>query len=796
MPDLGPLLGEKGEPPARGLLRIFRDYKFTIEENTPLEEDIALDPELLGRVFENLLAAVNPETGATARKSTGSFYTPREIVHYMVEECLVRRLLSGFPSPAPDLEPRLRELVSEAHPGHRLTATETATVITMLGALKVLDPACGSGAFPMGLLHLLVHVLRQLDPGNTAWKSAKLAALPDEMRHAAEKVFAEESFDYARKLELIKDCIHGVDIQPTAIQITKLRFFLSLVIEQHDPARVRPLPNLETKFVCANALLGLPRPAEWELFQHQIEPRELALLAARGRYFFAADKKQKDACKSEDRRLRRELADFITSSFGDSAASLASAVAAWDPYKPDRRAGYFDPESMFGLRAGFDLTVGNPPYVRADEPSAWNQDQRAAILASGLYETLWEKWDLYLPFVERAYKLLRPHGVSALIISDAFCHAKYAQKAQTWFLQNTRVLRLDFCAGLRIFDAAVHNVIPFLQKAPGADWSPDRRVHRESFGEVTHLPTDAQARLTPRAFFPEDRPAVAYTCTALALETICYVSVGMVVHADEKDHAGAFKLEDLVSDQRDKRHPHPFVEGKHLDRWLPREHRWLEWGTRRAPGQFRGQTFPELYAVLEKIFIHRTGGENLRCAFDVDATLCNHTIMVCLPWLGLRGVRNNSLKKTARYDGEKPPRPDLPRREFLEAQSRRFSLKFILAITNSEWARNYLRANRRSNTDLYPEDWKQLPIPAVSAEQQAPIMANVEAILATKRAALNTADLTALEAENDRLVAALYALPPCPLPAVVPEAPPTAPMRETSPSPDLGIRTEDELPLA
>src|SRR5437016_11769655 len=94
------------------------------------------------------------------------------------------------------------------------------------------------------------------------------------MREKAETVFLEESFDYTRKLELIKDCVHGVDLQPAAIQISKLRFFLSLVIEQNDPRHVRPLPNLETKFVCANSLLGLPRPEGWELFQHQIERSE------------------------------------------------------------------------------------------------------------------------------------------------------------------------------------------------------------------------------------------------------------------------------------------------------------------------------------------------------------------------------------------------------------------------------------------------------------------------------------------------------------------------------------------
>jgi len=193
---------------------------------------------LLGRIFENLLATVNPETGTVARKSTGSFYTPRGIVHYMAEEALLRHLctaLSADHQTKPDLEERLRELVSEQVESHRLDDSEANAVVTAISRLRILDPACGSGAFPMVLLQLLVHVLRKLDKDNVRWKAAKLATLPPEMREMAEQVFREESFDYTRKLELVKDCIHGVDIQPVAIQISKPHFFLSLIIEQRDP---------------------------------------------------------------------------------------------------------------------------------------------------------------------------------------------------------------------------------------------------------------------------------------------------------------------------------------------------------------------------------------------------------------------------------------------------------------------------------------------------------------------------------------------------------------------------------
>jgi hypothetical protein len=762
VPELAALLAETAAPKARGLLHIFRDYKFTIEENTPLEEDIALDPELLGRTFENLLATVNPETGTVARKSTGSFYTPREIVHYMAEEALLRHLctaLSADHQTKPDLEERLRELVSEQVESHRLDDSEANAVVTAISRLRILDPACGSGAFPMVLLQLLVHVLRKLDKDNVRWKAAKLATLPPEMREMAEQVFREESFDYTRKLELIKDCIHGVDIQPVAIQISKLRFFLSLIIEQRDATRIRPLPNLETKFVCANTLLGLPQPDDWELFQHQIEPKERALIDTRARYFFARTKEEKDDCKTEDRRLRRELSDFIKSIGGSEAKSLSSAVAEWDPYHGDRCAPYFDPESMFGVHEGFDISIGNPPYVRADEQSAWNQHQRQAILASQQYETLWEKWDLYVPFIECSYKLLRPGGISTLIVSDAFCHSKYAQKSQKWFLHHARILRLDFCAEVKIFDAAVHNLIYFFQRADGTHHTPERRVHRETFGNIFPLASDEQAKSTYRAFFPEDTAGQTFGCKTLPLKNLCYVSKGMVVHADERIAQGAFRMEDVVADYSDASHPRRFAEGKHLDLWLPASHKWLEWGTKRAPGMFSHPTFEQLHQAAEKILVQRSPGPDPKCCYDDQQIHFTESSVGFIPWHALAGVRNNSLKKSARYRGEKPPRPDLPKREELEETSRRFAVKYLLGVMNSSVAREFLRAHRRSNIHLYPDDWKQLPIPDVPLSQQIPIVALVDEILTAKRANPN-ADLTAFEAALNDHVAALYGLTP------------------------------------
>ena len=147
----------------------------------------------------------------------------------------------------------------------------------------------------------------------------------------------------------------------------------------------------------------------------------------------------------------------------------------------------------------------------------------------------------------------------------------------------------------------------------------------------------------------------------------------------------------------------------------------------------------------------------MRSAFDAGETLCNHTVMVCVPWHLLSGVCNTSLKKAARYKGGNPPRSDLPQREELEKTSRRFAVKYLLAVMNSSVARDFLRANRRSNTDLYPDDWKKLPIPDVDAKAQAPIVELMDSILDAKRANAE-ADISGLELEADAKVTVLYGL--------------------------------------
>lgn len=813
----------------KGLYDIFSRYKFTVEENTPVEQEVALDPELLGQAFENLLGVYNPETEELARKETGSFYTRRHVVDYMVDEALIAYFLQRVIPGDGDvkfLEERLRDdLLAYDQLGekdksndHMIYDSEIEPMIQAIDELKILDPAAGSGAFPMGILNKLVLILKKLDPENERWKQQQIdqaSKIPDsQSRNGAmdviDEVFSEANQynNYGRKLYLIQNSIYGVDIQPIAVTIAKLRFFISLVIEQESneiPSKnygIRPLPNLETKFVAANTLIGLNELRESDLqsllLNDAVQQLRDKIETIRSKYFSENDREVKlqyiddeETCRQQlaealaiehttwcqqeqnkiseqvkqvpKERARQQLREKLQKAYKVREAKLtagvveAQRIADWNPYDQNDKADFFDTEWMFGITEGFDITIGNPPYVRADAGEK-NAELRQQIKDSKQYETLFEKWDLFIPFIEQSYKLLKPNGFTTLIVSNAYCHAKYAQKSQNWFLENSKILRLDFCGKVPLFGTVgVRNVIFLFQKTDGSDNKPQRREHYPEFGKVQLLPTDEQQNLTYRTFFPEDAVTQHFANPTITLDNICYISVGMVVHADEKRAEGEFGLKDVVSNKKDSLHPKPFVEGKYLARWLPTTNKWLEWGTQRAPALFRRRTFPELYEVEEKLISisMAAGVEKLRVVYDNQCLYHNDSAYCFIPWHSLAGVQNRSIKQRTRYRGERSKRPDLPKREDLEQTSYRFSLKFLLGVMNSTVADDFLKANRRHNIRIYPDDWKQLPIPDVSPEQQAPVIKLVDKILDAKRKGLER-KVARLEKKLDKEVSMLY----------------------------------------
>ena len=475
----------------RGLIHILNRYKFTITENTPIEEEIALDPELLGKVFENLLAAYSPDTQTTARNQTGSFYTPREIVDYMVDEALVLKLqesLTQLDASRHDHRARLVDLISYNNTPHQFAEREVQHLINHIDTLKILDPACGSGAFPMGILHKLVYILSKLDPQNQRWRQRqidRIEALEDiimrkDIMADVEASFSAHELDYGRKLYLIQNCIYGVDIQPIAVQISKLRFFISLLVNQHvnngKNRGILPLPNLETNFIAANTLLKLSddmhvdpkrKMAQRSLIDNEIDNLKAALRKQRNRYFSARTTTTKEKARSEDKRIRADMRNVLTNSGWDTTE--ATVLSAWDMYDQNSHADFFDPEWMFGIDNGIDIVIGNPPYLRiqglqSTQPQYMERYKRFRS-ATGSY-------DLYALFIERGYELLKTgdsHGILAYIVPHKFFIAKFGEGLRKLLTEKQALTAVVKFGSLQLFDeATTYSSLVFLTTMPQA----------------------------------------------------------------------------------------------------------------------------------------------------------------------------------------------------------------------------------------------------------------------------------------------------------------------------------------
>jgi adenine-specific DNA-methyltransferase len=523
---------------AKGLFTLFEDYVFTVEENTSTEEAVALDPELLGKVFENLLASYNEETSTTARKKSGAFYTPRYVVDYMVRETLahqfVRALFAAQPTapqgikpkvqsfdlgPAPGelamergstkpatkhapdtFTPRVKALLDPATEPPTFTEAETETLVAAIEGLKILDPACGSGAFPMGMLQALMDVLRQLDPDNAKWRARNVQPYTDRLAAArilldstrreqeieeAEKALQEvesefadnDLANYVRKLHLIEKCLYGSDIQPIAILIAKLRFFISLAVEQKPhPARpnlgIKPLPNLETKLVAANSLIPLDRPAQDNLFaDKRITVLERNLERATQSHFAARTMKTKRKYRDVIAELRDSLADILQSGHALDADD-AKKAAAWNPFDQNASAPFFDPLWMFQLHDGFDIVIGNPPYVRQEkikelkpalEKHYGQKNARKEPLGSYAGTA-----DLFVYFIERGIRLLKPGGAFSYITSNKWYRAKYGENLRYWMSENTNLQTIIDFGDADVFDAIAYPTIIIAERRLGA----------------------------------------------------------------------------------------------------------------------------------------------------------------------------------------------------------------------------------------------------------------------------------------------------------------------------------------
>lgn len=433
-------------------VEILESYDFTVDESSSQYQQVAVDPEMLGRIFENLLASQNEETEklANQRKAFGAFYTPREIVDYMVNESIKAYLQTQWeqhieadktkninnPEPIGDifgnkkpqqlaieikryeLKPDEKQKIEKAleplfasnpDSGH-LKKDEKTLLLCFLEQIKILDPACGSGAFPMGILHKLVELHEALGTVKSS---------------------------YELKKDILSQNIYGVDIMPMAIEIARLRAWLSLVLEENykptDPKHnfgVKPLPNLDFKFVCANSLIDLGLDAFIQESKGTLHEgftqnlvKDLKDLETLRTNFFnpTLASSQKEQLKTAYFENRDKVITDIEAAHDPILKQIAKKIKYWNPFDDSQPSPFFSPTWMFGIDKGFDVVIGNPPYVRQETAGIDRESfQKRFKSFSG-------KADLYVYFYEQGINLLKHKGVLCFITSSKFIKAGYGK---------------------------------------------------------------------------------------------------------------------------------------------------------------------------------------------------------------------------------------------------------------------------------------------------------------------------------------------------------------------------------
>lgn len=613
---------------------------------------------------------------------------------------------------------------------------------------------------------------------------------------------------FNEKRTIIENCLFGVDLNPNSVNICCLRLWIELLKNSYYTAEsnykyLETLPNIDINIKRGNSVLSKyplnslmnssesvkeykkavadykktsNKEKKWEinriineikshissgLRQHEdneykvyakILERYNVLTEQFSQDMFGYTKKELRAKNKEIKKLKEEIDKRKIKIEEKKKNTLFK-----DKFPFEWRFEFPEILDDNGVFMGFDLVIGNPPYVRADSQDN-PKELRKYMTKNPEWESLAGKWDLYIPFVERGIKLSEPNsGLVSFIIPDAYCHAEYAKQSVEYVKDRHRLYMIDYFPDMELFtNVGVRNIIINLKanhyaekvNEEHAKFLFSQRIHydRQSYEERVLDKYPENLRL-------DTKPSMTGKLKDyVLLSQICYMSVGIVGNSDEKKYKGEFEVGDLITDQQDDAHPKLYFEGKDIGKWKLLRQRYIEYGTERSPKKWRRKGFTEFFEGSEKIVVMRSPGRTPRAMLDTDGGYFNESAIGFKRWKDLHGVKNKSLNKECN---------DKEVRKALEQLSGEYSYKSLLAIMNSRLIKYELNSKRRSNIHIYPDDWKVIKIPRMNAKAKRVLESLVDAILslhADQQHPELEQDIAKIEQEIDLQVYHLYSL--------------------------------------
>ncbi len=797
------------------ILTTFDRFNFTVKEDEPLEKEVAVDPEMLGKVFENLLEVKD-------RKSKGAFYTPREIVHYMCQQSLINYLETNTSIPRKDigkfiqlgdlaLDMIIKEQEQVKKYGRSYDIKEEYSlpksikenykeIDKLLKEIKIVDPAVGSGAFPVGMMNEIIKA-----------------------RSILSMYFHEKRSDYDLKREIIENCLYGVDIESSAVDITKLRFWLSLIVDELDMQNIKPLPNLDHKIMCGNSLLeefeGVKLFDEKllgeikrnyagelsdinkkisELMQKKADEKQIKKLQKEYKNLEKESKEdksskqstlgwdnrikesqrklselkrlQKEFFNAENRNLKKQLREKIDKIEWEMIEETLKeqgnleAMQKLEQYKKNKAKPFFLWKLYFAEvfqrdNPGFDVVIANPPYVSAWSMETDDPTMRDKIKSSLRdYTFLSGHWDLYIAFVARGDSLLRISGSLSYIVPNPILREKYATDTRRFFLEKMQLQSILEFNDINVFENVARRTSVIVSvKNQNKNYTikicGNRQIHDGIIVLMNIVKMEDWLKNHNYQYLikgnkEEDVLILNLETKSRKMGNFFYVNYGVQVSSKEK---GKFGKKEVVG-KNPKGNSKNFYEGKDVQRWHLR-YRGLYLDYRET--DLYGPRAPELFEN-DKIVIRKVSdkGHRISATLDSSKRYTDDGNVILIPYIK---ISNSKLNQNFRD---------------YEIYESKLDMKYVLSILLSKLETFYFRKKfateslQGSTSHTYPASVRGLLIKDIPPEQQKPFTQLVDQILSITKDDdyLDNPDKQAkvkkLEKEIDQLVYKLYELIP------------------------------------